>query len=165
MRGEGNMGNAGMSDFCIKCNCELSDKEKAMGIPLCQGCIESLVEFIGKKISRIDEKRIGEQVDNFSRFILSSGYLMGLDEALVSKCCFYGFMKSVTDIESKNIAFAEKILKQAIVFINKELEEIELKKERNGNPNDQLRLFMEEIMDKDRKTNGGKDNKKDEKND
>lgn len=146
-------------DFCINCNGKMGDKEKEMGIPVCQNCIDLLGDSLMKKMSGIDTKKISDKIDNFTRFILSSGNLMDIDDLLMSQCCFNGFMKSVANIENMDTVLAEKVFKQAMFFMNKELGRIESKREKNEG-NDKFRSFMEGIISKSHKNNGGESDKK-----
>lgn len=137
---------------CIKCDNILSDEEIAMGIPICQKCVGSLVGIVGKKIADTEMKRLKKQVENFSRFVVSSGQLMGLDDTSIAQSCFNIFMDTIVYMEDKDIVNAENIFGHAATLMNKELEKIKIKKDEGENINDQLTMFMDELMKK-----GGRD--------
>jgi len=114
----------GMSAICIKCRRDLTDDEKKMGLPLCQDCIGSLTDTIMGKIGKSGEKKIEQEVDNFTRFVLSSGKLFKLDDITIIQCCFNIFMRETTELEDKNLVASHKIFSDAIKFMERELENI-----------------------------------------
>jgi hypothetical protein len=108
-------------DVCIKCGNNFTEREKEIGIPLCQKCICLLTEIVKKKIRKSDENNMGQDIYDFSTFILSSGKLFKLDNMSVIQCCFNIFMS-----ESKKLggSISQNILRDALKFIEKELENI-----------------------------------------
>ena len=153
------MENFGMPTICIKCKNSLTDKEKEKGLPLCQYCIGSLTDTIMGKMRGLGEKKIEEDVDNFSRFILSSGNLFKLDEITIIQCCFNIFMRETTELEDKDLTVSEKIFTDAIHFMERELDKIEDKKTISENPNGKFFSMFDEIIKKGMKSgNGSEDN-------
>ena len=162
--------NFGMPIICVKCKNSLTDKEKEMGLHLCQDCIGSLTDIIMGKMRGLGEKKIEKDVDNFSRFILSSGNLFKLDDLTIIQCCFNIFMKETTELEDKSLAISEKIFTDAIMFMERELDNIEDKKAISGNP--KFLSTFDNIIKKGMKSGNGsevedkkEDNKKEEKED
>ena len=161
------MEEIGIPTMCVKCQNNLTDKEKEMGLPLCQNCIGSLTDTIMGKMKGLGEKKVIEDVDNFSKFILSSGNLFRLDDITIIQCCFNIFMRKTTELEDKNLAISEKIFTDAIKFMERELDNIEDKSANTENPRF-LSMFDEIIMKGMKSGNGSedgidKDNKKEEK--
>lgn len=151
----------GMSTICIKCRNSLTDDEKKMGLPLCQNCIRSLTDTIMGKIRKSDEKKIEEDVDNFSRFILSSGKLFKLDDVTIIQCCFNIFMRETTELEDENLAISHKIFKDAIKFMEREFEKINNKmnnrddKHISSHGNDHLVSMIDHLIQKGMKSGNG----------
>lgn len=132
--------------MCMKCHNDLNDDEKAVGMPLCQNCIESIVSGIKKKIAGVEEKKMKVQLENFSRYIISSGKLMGIDDITIMLACFDTFMNKTVDLKDNDIIFAEKIFTHAAEFINGELEKIKIGKESIIVSNDSLAIFVDDLM-------------------
>ena len=95
------MENPGMPAICIKCKKGLADKEKDIGLPLCQSCISSLTDAIMGKMMVSEKKKVEQEIDNFSRFISSSGNLFKLDDITIIQCSFNIFMRKVSELEDK----------------------------------------------------------------
>lgn len=153
----------GMSSACIKCGNGLTDEEKKMGLPLCQSCIGSLTNTIMGKIRKSDEKKIEQEVDNFTRFILSSGKLFKLDNIAIIQCCFNIFMRETTELEDKNLVISQKIFRDSIKFIERELENIDdkvnnLYDEHTSSPgNNHLVSKIDDLIQKGMKNGNGTD--------
>lgn len=153
----------GMSAICIKCRKDLTDDEKKMGLPLCQDCISSLTNILMGKIRKSDEKKIEQEVDNFTRFILSSGKLFKLDNITIIQCCFNIFMRETTELEDKNLAISHKIFRDAIEFIERELENINNKmnniddRHTSSTGGDNLVSMIDELIQKGMKSGNGAD--------
>ncbi len=153
----------GMPSACIKCRKDLTDDEKKMGLPLCQGCIGSLTDTIIGKIRKSDEKKIEQEVDNFTRFILSSGKLFKLDDITIIQCCFNIFMRETTELEDKNLDMSHKIFRDAIKFMERELDNINDKmNNRDDRPtsspgNDHLVSMIDDMIQKGMKSGNGAD--------
>lgn len=111
-------------DLCVKCGNKLTDEEKKIGLPLCQKCISSLTDTVMRKLKKSDEKKIAQEIDNFSKFILSSSKLFKLDDIAIIQCCFNIFMIGTRELGDKNLVISKKILIEAINFIERELENI-----------------------------------------
>lgn len=150
----------GMSAICVKCRKSLTDEEKKMGLPLCQSCISSLTDIL---IRKSDEKKIEQDVDNFTRFILSSGKLFKLDDVTIIQCCFNIFMRETTELEDKNLAISHKIFRDAIKFMERELENINDKmnnrddKHASSTGDDNLVSMIDELIQKGMKSGNGAD--------
>jgi hypothetical protein len=153
----------GMPSACIKCGDGLTDEEKKMGMPLCQNCISSLTNIIIGKIRKSDEKKIEQDVDNFTKFILSTGKLFKLDDIAIIQCCFNIFMRETTELEDKNLAISEKIFRDSTKFIERELENIDdkvnnLYDEHKSSPgNDHLVSMIDDLIQKGMKNGNGTD--------
>lgn len=153
----------GMPSTCIKCRNSLTDEEKKMGLPLCQDCIGSLTDTIMGKIRKSDEKKIEQEVDNFSRFISSSGKLFKLDNIAIIQCCFNIFMRETKELEDKNLIISQKIFRDAIEFIERELENIDDNvdnrddKRASSAGNDNLVSMIDELIQKGMKSGNGAD--------
>ena len=154
----------GMPTICVKCRNDLTDEEKKMGLPLCRDCIGSLTDTIMGKIRKSDEKKIGQEVDNFTRFISSSGKLFKLDNIAIIQCCFNIFMRETKELEDKNLIISQKIFRDAIEFIERELENIDGKmdnrddKHSSSAGNDNLVSMIDELIQKGMKSGNGADN-------
>ena len=129
------------SSVCVKCRNSLTDEEKKMGLPLCQNCISSLTDTIMGKIRKSDKKMIEQEVDNFSRFISSSGNLFKLDDITVIQSCFNIFMCGTTELEDKNLATSHKIFRDAIKFMERELENINDKMDNRDDKHDDKHTY------------------------
>lgn len=112
-----------MYSTCLKCNNNLTEHEKNLGLPLCQNCIGSLTDMLMEKVKRSESNRIGHDIDNFTKFILSSGKLFKLDSITIIQCCFNIFMSEVVSLKNENFILYRDIFKDAIRFIEKTLEE------------------------------------------
>ena len=156
------MENFGIPTICIKCKNNLTEKEKEMGLPLCQHCIGSLTDTIMGKMKGLGEKKIEEDVENFSRFISSSGNLFKLDDITIIQCCFNIFMRETTELEDKNLAISEKIFTDAIKFMERELDNIEDKKATSENPNDKFLSMFDDIIKKGMRSGNGSDDGSDD---
>lgn len=143
--------------ICARCKNELSEEEKEIGIPICQDCIGLLVnnEFRSK------ERKIEKEVDNFSRFILSSGNLFKLDDITIIQCAFNIFMSEIVNLENKNPVVSEKILKDSIRFMQKELKKIDEKKKKFSD-NTQMMSMFDELIKKGMKIGNGNKDRQDE---
>ncbi len=146
---------------CMKCEKSLTDDEKKMGLPLCQNCIGSLTDILTGKIRKSDEKKIEQEVDNFTRFILSSGKLFKLDDITVIQCCFNIFMRETTELEDKNLAISQKIFRDAIKFMERELENINDKmnnlddRSTSSSCNNHLVSIIDDMIQKGMKSGNG----------
>jgi hypothetical protein len=151
-----------ISTVCVKCKRNLTDEERKIGLPLCQNCIGSLTDSIMGKIRKSDEKRIEQEVDNFSRFILSSGELFKLDDITVIQCCFNIFMRQTTELEDKNLIISRKIFSDAIKFMERELENINNKmnndRSTSSTGNNNLVSMIDKLIQKGMKSGNGADN-------
>lgn len=153
----------GMPTICVKCRNVLTDEEKKMGLPLCQDCIGSLTDTIMGKIRRSDEKKIEQEVDNFTRFISSSRKLFKLDNITIIQCCFNIFMRETKELGDKNLIISQKIFRDAIEFIERELENIDDKmdnrddKHSSSAGNDNLVSMIDELIQKGMKSGNGTD--------
>lgn len=144
-----------MPAICARCKNELTEKEKDIGIPICQDCIGLLID--SDKL-RPDERKIEKEVDNFSRFILSSGNLFNLDDITIIQCTFNIFMSEIVNLENKNPIISEKILKDSIRFIQEELKRMDEKKKKSSdNPKARMSIFDELIKKGTKMGNGHKD--------
>jgi DNA-directed RNA polymerase subunit RPC12/RpoP len=147
---------------CVKCGNDLIEEEKKMGLPLCQNCIGSLTDNIMGKIRKSDEKRIEQEVDNFTRFILSSGKLFRLDDITIIQCCFNIFMRETTGLEDKKLAISQKIFRDAIMFMERELENINDKMNNRDDRHtssgkDRMMSMIDELIQKGMKSGNGAD--------
>lgn len=115
---------SGMPSVCMKCKNDLTYEEKKLGLPLCQDCIGSLTDILMRKIRKSDEKKVEQEIDNFTRFILSSGKLFKLDGITVIQCCFNIFIRETAELKDTNLIASQKILRDAIKFMERELENI-----------------------------------------
>lgn len=109
---------------CVKCGNCLTNEEKKIGLPLCQKCANSLIDAVKDKIHKSESKKYEDDVDNFSKFILSSGGLFKLEDIVMIQCSFNIFMNRTTGLANKNPDTAEKIFTDSIEFIEKELDNI-----------------------------------------
>jgi predicted nucleic acid-binding Zn-ribbon protein len=109
---------------CIKCGNNLTKDEKKMGLPICQNCINSLLGLVTDKI-KSDSKRYDEEVDNFSKFIISSGELFKLDDICIIQCSFNVFMSKITKLIRNNPKIGVKIINDSIGFMKNEINETE----------------------------------------
>lgn len=147
--------------ICARCKNDLTEEEKDMGIPVCQNCIELLVGTVTDKFKRSEGKKFEEDVDNFSRFIISSGKLFRLDDIVIVQCLFNIFMSEVVHLENNNLALSQKIFRDSIKFIERELEKIEEKKKgRSSNPSDSMISAIDELIKKGMKSRDGNNDKK-----
>lgn len=153
----------GMHTICVKCRNDLTDEEKKMGLPLCQDCIGSLTDTIMGKIRKSDEKKIEQEVDNFTRFISSSRKLFKLDNITIIQCCFNIFMRETKELEDKNLIISQKIFRDAIEFIERELENIDDNMDNRDDKhsssvgNDNLVSMIDELIQKGMKSGNGAD--------
>lgn len=159
------MQSSELPSVCIKCGNNLTDTDKEIGLPLCQNCIDSLTSNIMGKMKVLGEKKIEQEVDHFTRFISSSGHLFGLDDITILQCCFNIFMKKTVEMEDKNLVVSGKIFSDAIKFIEKELEDIEIRKTMSGKANDKFISMFDGMRrgngSEDKEGKGDKDKKGD----
>ncbi len=153
---------SGISSVCLKCGKGLTDEEKKMGLPLCQNCVSSLTDILIGKIRKSDEKRVEQEVDNFTKFILSSGKLFKLDDITIIQCCFNIFMRETTELEDKSLALSQKIFRDAIKFMERELENINdkidnIENRRTSPGNDHLVSIIDDLIQKGMKSGNGAD--------
>lgn len=153
-----------MPAICLKCRNDLTDEEKKMGIPLCQDCIDSLTSTIKENIIKSDEKKIEQEVDNFTRFISSSGKLFKLDNITIIQCCFNIFMNETKELKYKNLIISQKIFRDSIKFIERELENINDKmndrndKRASSADKNNLISTIDKLIQKGMKSGNGVDN-------
>ncbi len=147
-----------VDSVCARCKNDLTEEEKVIGIPICQDCIDSLVSNITDTVKASEKRKIEKNVEDFARFILSSGNLFNLDQITILQCCFNIFMRETVGLKDKNLSISEKIFKDAVKFIEKELNS---KKNISDNPNvEMMSLFDELIKNGVNNENGNKKNLK-----
>ncbi len=121
---------------CKNCNGELSEKDKRIGMPICDKCIKKMVDIIKNNVSKNSLKKYSDDVDNFAKFISSSSMLMGLEYLVVVQTCFNVYMNTLRNLPKRELFLKEKILRDSKAFLEIELENVELEKNENNDNED-----------------------------
>ena len=116
--------------ICSNCKGKLSEEDKRVGMPICVNCIKEIIEIARKNIGKHGPEKFSNDVDNFTNFISSSSMLMKLDNIVVIQACFNIFMTVLRDIQKIDLSVKEQILRDSKRFIELELKNTELGKER-----------------------------------
>lgn len=116
--------------ICSNCKGELSVEDKRVGMPICANCIKEIVEIARKNIGKRGVEKFSNDVDNFTNFISSSSMLMNLEYIVVIQACFNIFMTVLKDIQKIDLTTKEQILRDSKRFIELELKNTEIEKER-----------------------------------
>lgn len=134
-----------MLDKCVKCENKLSEEEKKIGLPLCQKCIDSLLNVVKDRFQKTESRRYENDVENFTKYILSSGGLFKLEDIVIIQGVFNVFMNKLSTFAHKNPTIARKIFEDSIRFIKRELDDLDSKKS-----NEKFISIIDELLKKEK---------------
>lgn len=106
----------------------LSESQKIKDAHVCSKCVDDTTEIVEKlmKNKKIKEKEeIKEKVDSFTDYILSSSYLFGLDNLIITQACFNMYDAATESLAESDAKLVKYILKNSIIELERKLHELE----------------------------------------
>lgn len=108
---------------------DLSESPKIRDSYVCNKCVEDttmIVENLMKNKNIVEDvKEYKEKIDSFTDYILSSSYLFGLENVILTQASFNMFEAGIENLIETNPKFAKHAIKTSLIELERKLQELE----------------------------------------